>query len=80
MLANSKTVYNFEIKSSKLLPFVEEKLMRQCLGLNSKRRDAEKNNVQRDEEGKVVISKMGRVNPDMRSLISSRSYMLKALV
>ena len=54
--------------------------MRQCLGLNSKRRDAQKNNVQRDEEGKVVISKMGRVKPDMRSLISSRSYMLKALV
>lgn len=49
MITDSKAVYGFEVKSRKLLPLVEEKLMRQCMGLSSKRRDAEKNNIQRDE-------------------------------
>ena len=46
--ANNKNVYTFVEKESKLLPFVEEKMLRQCIGLSSKRRDAEKINLQRD--------------------------------
>jgi len=62
------------------LPFVEEKMLRQCIGLSSKRRDAEKVNLQRDENGKMVMSKLQRINPDIKSLLSARSYMLRMLV
>lgn len=57
-LANNKAVYTFLEKETKLLPFVEEKMLRQCIGLGSKRRDAEKVNLQRDETGKMVMSKL----------------------
>lgn len=39
-LSNNKAIYTFIDKQSKLLPFVEEKMLRQSIGLNSKRRDA----------------------------------------
>lgn len=55
-------------------------MIKQCIGLSSKRRDAEKANMQRDETGKIVMSKQARIKPDIKGLISSRSYMLKALV
>jgi hypothetical protein len=55
-------------------------MIKQSIGLSSKRRDAEKVNLQRDENGKMVLSKLGRIEPDLRSLIGSRSYMLKMLV
>lgn len=55
-------------------------MIKQCIGLSSKRRDAEKANLQRDENGKVVMSKLARLKPDLKPLISSRSYMLKILV
>ena len=80
MIKNDKAVYTYETKTKRLLPFVEDKLMRQCIGLASKRRDSEKNNLQKDENGKIVISKLARLKPDVRNLISSRSYMLKTLV
>ena len=36
--------------------------------------------MQRDETGRIVMSKQARIKPDIKGLISSRSYMLKALV
>jgi hypothetical protein len=39
-LANNRAVYTFVEKESKLLPFVEDKMLRQCIGINSKRREA----------------------------------------
>jgi hypothetical protein len=50
------------------------------MSLNSKRREVEKLNLQKDENGKNVLSKMARLKPDIKSLISARSYMLKMLV
>lgn len=55
-------------------------MMKNCLSLNSKRREVEKVNLQKDENGDVVLSKMARLKPDMKSLVSARSYMLKMLV
>lgn len=40
LLADSNSVATFNTKTSKLLPFVEEKMIKQCIGLSSKRRDA----------------------------------------
>ncbi len=37
-LSNNKAIYTFVDKQGKLLPFVEEKMLRQSIGLNSKRR------------------------------------------
>lgn len=79
-LANNKAIYTFVDKQSKLLPFVEEKMLRQSIGLNSKRREAEKVNLQRDESGRMVMSKLEKINPDFKALLASRSYMLKMLV
>ena len=79
-IANNKSVYTFLDKESKLLPFVEDKMLRQAIGLNSKRRDAEKVNMQRDESGRMMMSKLERIVPDIKSLLSSRSYMLKMIV
>ena len=67
MIKNDKAVYTYETKTKRLLPFVEDKLMRQCIGLASKRRDAEKNNLQKDENGKIVT----RGNPTEASLRGS---------
>lgn len=36
--------------------------------------------MQRDQNGKIVMSKLARLKPDLKTLISTRSYMLKALV
>ena len=47
-LINDKSVYTYETKKRKLLPYVEERMMKQSFGLNSKRREAEKVNLQRD--------------------------------
>ncbi len=55
-------------------------MIRQSIGINSKRKDAEKTNLQRDENGKMVLSKLARINPDVSKLITSRSYLLKMLV
>lgn len=55
-------------------------MIKQCIGLSSKRRDAQKANIQKDENGKIIISKLARIKPDLKGLISARSYMLKALV
>jgi hypothetical protein len=55
-------------------------MMKNCLSLNSKRREVEKVNLQKNENGDVVLSKMARLKPDMKSLVSARSYMLKMLV
>lgn len=80
MLADSTSIATFNTKTNKLLPFVEDKMIKQCIGLSSKRREAEKTNLQRDENGKIVMSKLARLKPDLKALISTRSYMLKALV
>ena len=55
-------------------------MLRQCIGISSKRRDAEKVNLQRDENGRMAMSKLQRINPDFKALLASRSYMLKMLV
>jgi hypothetical protein len=36
--------------------------------------------LQRDENGRMVMSKLERINPDFKALLASRSYMLKMLV
>lgn len=54
--------------------------MKNCISLNSKRREVEKLNLQKDENGKTVLSKMARLKPDMKGLVSARNYMLKMLV
>jgi hypothetical protein len=33
-------------------------MLRQCIGISSKRRDAEKVNLQRDENGRMAMSKL----------------------
>lgn len=80
MLSEKSSSASFESKARKLLPFVEEKLAKQCVGLSSKRKEAEKSNLKRDNDGKLVVSKLNRVQPDLQKLISSRSYMIKSLV
>jgi len=55
-------------------------MLKQCIGINSKRREAEKVNLQRDENGRMVMSKLERITPDFKSLLATRSYMLKMLV
>lgn len=55
-------------------------MIRQSIGINSKRKDAEKGNLQRDQDGKMVLSKLARVPPDVSKLIGARSYLLKMLV
>jgi hypothetical protein len=55
-------------------------MLKQCIGINSKRREAEKVNLQRDESGRMVMSKLERINPDFKTLLATRSYMLKMLV
>jgi|JI6StandDraft_1071083.scaffolds.fasta_scaffold14648_2 hypothetical protein len=50
------------------------------IGLSSKRKDAEKVNMKRDENGKVVTSKTERIAPDTTKLIASRNYLLKSIV
>lgn len=55
-------------------------MLKQCIGIGSKRRDAEKVNLQRDENGRMMMSKLERITPDFKSLLASRSYMLKMIV
>ena len=55
-------------------------MLRQLIGLNSKRRDAEKINMVRDESGRMVLSKLERVTPDFKQLLAARSYLLKMMV
>lgn len=55
-------------------------MIRQTIGVTSKRRDAEKINLIRDETGRLVMNKMERKTPDYKPLIAARSYMIKMLV
>lgn len=79
-LANDQASATFTDKSRKLLPHIEEKLTKEMIGLSSKRKDAEKVNLKRDENGKVVTSKTERIAPDTSKLIASRNYLLKSIV
>jgi hypothetical protein len=77
---NDQTIATFADKSRKLLPHIEEKLTKEMIGLSSKRKDAEKVNMRRDDHGKVVTSKTSRITPDTSKLIASRNYLLKSIV
>ena len=40
----------------------------------------EKLNLQKDENGKTVMSKMARLRPDTKNIVSARNYMLRMLI
>ena len=54
-------------------------MLRQSIGLNSKRRDAEKANMVRDATGRLIMSKLERIIPDFKAMLTNRSYLLKML-
>lgn len=47
-VGHAKAAYGFDDKARKLLPFMEEKLARERIGLASKRKEAERVNLVRD--------------------------------
>lgn len=77
---HSKAAFGFDDKARKLLPFMEDKLARERIGLASKRKEAERVNLVRDEKGKVTTSKTERIVPDTKKMLISRDYLLKMIV
>ena len=77
---HTKAAFGFDDKSRKLLPFMEDKLARERIGLSSKRKEAERVNLVRDEKGKVATSKTLRIIPDTSKMMVTRDYLLKAIV